>query len=245
MKSGRQPNNPVKIKSAVESEARCKVCGEMADRSAVALGVRELFQNSQQWRGYKNAFNSWERAVWKWVDIDIDPKKKSRWRQYLLENRNLFPAEHSVAFPVSDFDLERGFQTYLLRRAVFMARSANRKKKDPSWWKRFSFFLYLAAKLNDEDVFKRVVQLTQDSNAPMGKRALSDWLRMYWVPGCFWAFTNNGISALITRLTGTGNEDAGYSEGSIKNTISALKLWRPVKPLYWGLDKDNQLVPLW
>ncbi len=230
------------MKSTVESEVRRKVSWDMANNNAVELGVQELFLNSRQWPGYQKAFNSWERAVWKWADSGVTPKKKLRWRQYLLENRHLFPPAQDVAFPVSDFDLERGFQTYLLRRAIFLGRPANRKKNEPVWWKRFAFIFYLAAQLNDDDVFKRTVQLTRKSDRPTGKRALSDWLRVYWFSGCFWAFTNNGISALIAQLSDDGN--VSYSEGSIKNTISGLKLWRPVKPLYWGLDKTKQLVPL-
>jgi hypothetical protein len=100
----------------------------------------------------------------------------------------------------------------------------------------------MAAQLNDEVVFRRLVQLTRKSDTPTGKRALSDWLRVYWFPGCFWAFTNNGISAQIARLDDSGN--GSYNEGSIKNIVSALNLWRPVKPLYWGLNKNNQPVPL-
>jgi hypothetical protein len=130
-----------------------------------------------------------------------------------------------------------------LQRAVFLGRPANRKKNKPAWWKSFAFFFHLAAQLKDDDVFKRVVQLTRKSDMPTGKRALMDWLRVYWFPGCFWGFTNNGISALIVaRLEDTGK--VSYNEGSIKNIVSTLNLWRPVKPLYWGLDKNNKPVPL-
>jgi hypothetical protein len=77
------------MNGTVESEARRKVSWDMANNGAVELGVQKLFLESRQWPGYRKAFNSWERAVWKWADSGVASKTKSRWRQYLLENRYL------------------------------------------------------------------------------------------------------------------------------------------------------------
>jgi hypothetical protein len=44
---------PVKMKNTVESEARRKVGWDMANNSAVDLGVQELFLNSRQWPAIK------------------------------------------------------------------------------------------------------------------------------------------------------------------------------------------------
>lgn len=231
----------VRMKNKIEIEARRKIGWAMANTNAAQFGIQKLFLESRQWPGYKKAHNSWERALWKWADFGI-LLEKFRWRKYLLENSYLFPPSADIPLPISEFDVERGFQTYLLRRAVFLGRPANRQKNNPDWWKRFAFFLHLASQLNDGEVSNRLVQLTRKSAKISGKRVLLFWLRMFWFPGCLWAFTNNGISALVARSSDAG--DAFYSEGSIKNAICDLKLWRPVKPLFWGLDNKKQSVSL-
>lgn len=230
----------MELKNTEEIAARTKVASDMADNYAVQLGVQPMYAVSRHWPGYQRAFDSWQRAIWTWADAGA-ADKKSRWRQYLLEHRYLLPPDKASSLSVTKLDVERALQTYLLRRANFLGRPANRLKNQAAWWKRQAGFLHLAAQLNDDDVFKRVVQLARKSDLPGGSRELLDWLRLFWLSGCFWACTNNGIAAIITRHSETGGS---YSEGSVRNAISALKLWRPTKPLYWGLDKDNGLVPL-
>jgi hypothetical protein len=138
--------------------------------------------------------------------------------------------------------MERYLQNYLVGRAYFLGGLRHKHERDPNWFKSFGFNFYIASLLDDDIWFMELARLAQrkTSQTQLGKRSLRSWILLLWIPGCFWAITNDGI---IDRLVWR-NSDLRYNERSIRNAVSKLDLWRPAKPLYWGFDSNGQWVPL-
>lgn len=100
---------------------------------------------------------------------------------------------------------------------------------------------FYARFLDDDAVFKELARLCKrkTSQDKKGKRSLAFYIRLWWIPGCFWAITNEGIADRLALES----PQLRYSIGRVKNVISELKLWRPLKPPYRGLDASGQFTP--
>lgn len=231
-----------------KSEIREFLVGDYAEDLASQFDEKEIFhvslerfQESQQWSGFDEAFQSWKNAVWRWIDSGITPNIENAWRQKLWANHiKISQGDRSKSAAMKDN--ENGLQQYLLKRAEFMDGLRHKKEGDPKWFKRMGSVFYCAYLLDDDTVPTELARLTQrkTSQDVKGRRSLKLWLRRLWIPGCFWAMTNAGISNCLAWR----HPNLRYSEGRIKNVISELKLWRPQKPPYWGIDKNGQLLPL-
>ena len=229
-------------KKSLQNEARLQIRWCMANSLSIELGTQLLFLRSREWIGYDKAEKSWQTGLWKWVDSQPF-KNISCWRDLLNENPHLLPKSMELQpdgrnRTPSDLEVELEIQTYLSKRAVFLSTSSNRRKDDPSWWKRQTNFLHLAHQFKDQAVFERMVKLTQKRSKETGQRTLSDWLRLFWFPGCFWAFSNSAISNFIKQKTDDGdpNLKGAYDGESIRQAVLKLKLFHPVKPRHDNLN---------
>ena len=179
--------------------------------------------------------------MWQWIDSKLTPEVEREWRAKLISLRAGFSRSSDFSEPANKKDIENYLQRYLLERSYFLEGLRFKKAIDPKWFKGFGSFFDVAQRIDDDAPFEALAQLTKrKASQDAGKRSLRFWLLVLWMPGCFWALTNNGISdRLIWRKS-----DFRYSEGTIKNMISTIGLWRPMKPLFWGVDSNRQLVSL-
>jgi hypothetical protein len=225
---------------SLKAKVRRELIANWAKALARDTGMEQHFNSSQTWVGYPEAFESWEKAVWQWVDTGLTAEIEDSWRSKLLKERGRFASTMDFTESANDLDMERHFQIYLLRRADFLAGLRHKKENAPAWFKEFGFYFYIGQTLDDDDLFAELARLTKrkTSEDHKGRRSLSVWILRQWIPNCFWAFANDGI---IDRLA-SRNSNLLYSEGSIRNTISKLHLWHPKKPLYWGLTRNLQLA---
>jgi hypothetical protein len=220
---------------------RVQIRRDLLEQIAAGLahdgGTKHCFLQSREFKEYKEAFKSWEEAIWNWVDSELTPDLEIAWRQKLLDRKDGFSPASDYSKPAGAWDMENYLQSYLLRRSVFLNGLRHKKDGDASWFKGFAFYYYHASQLDDDLVFEELARLTKrkTSQKQLGKRSLHFWLLVSWIPACFWAITNDGM---IARLV-LADSEKRYNERSIRNEISKLKLRRPTKPLYWGIDKKN------
>jgi hypothetical protein len=226
----------------LRTEARQDLLTGLALGAATDAGRGQHFRQSQHWQGYKEAFDSWTVAMWKWIDEDVTPEQENVWRAKLLAERGRFSPVSDYTAPASEHDIEHYLQSYLVRRAYFLGGLRHKKENDPNWFKAFGFYFFIASLLDDDVLFREMARLTQrkTSQKQLGKRSLQFWIRFLWIPGCFWAITNSGIIDRLVRR----NSDLRYGERSVRNAVSKLELWRPDTPLYWGFDSNGRLVSL-
>lgn len=233
--------------SLLRTEVRRPILAGVARGLARDNKRENAFKDSQMWQGYQNAYVSWERAIWSWIDAGVTCETEERWRAVLLGKKESFSPASDYSVAASVKDMEHYLQTYLVRRAYFLGGLRHRKEGDPAWFKDFSFYVHVAGLLNDNEVFSELARLTRRKpSRDQGRRSLRLWLLWLWVPGCMWALTNDGMAALLVWSDDASSDGQTkvYSEGSIKNMISDLNLWRPVKPLFWGFDSRGQLVSM-
>jgi hypothetical protein len=226
----------------LRTKARQDLLTGLALGAATDAGREQHFHQSQRWQGYWEAFDSWANAMWQWVDSEVSPELESAWRAKLLAECGRFSPVSDFTASASEHDMEHYLQSYLVRRAYFLGGLRHKKESDPNWFKAFGFYFFIASLLDDDFLFRELARLTQrkTSQKQLGKRSLQFWIRFFWIPGCFWAITNDGIIDYLNWQ----NPNLGYDQRSIRNEISKLKLWRPVKPLYWGFTHNGQLFPL-
>jgi hypothetical protein len=235
----------------METEASTRTANRRRVLAGIAHGfardwnTEKAFRNSQAWDGYQKAFDSWARAMWQWIDGYLTRKEEGEWRARLLARKDSFSSPKDPSLAARYEDIEWYLQSYLVRRAYFLGGLSHSKQGDPEWFKAFGFYFYLAAVLDDDHIFAELARLTRRKpSQDQGRRSLRFWLLCLWVPGCLWALTNGGIAALL--VWPDADEAQGqsrlYSEGSVRNMISDLNLWRPVKPLFWGLNSGRELV---
>lgn len=232
-------NNPGKLKTEVRRDLPTGISLGWAKDAGMEKRFLELQTEHPQ--EYRAAFDSWADAMWRWIDEGVPPELESEWRAKLLAERARFSPVSDYTAPASEHDIEHYLQSYLVRRAYFLAGLRHKKEGDPNWFKAFGFYFYIASLLEDDILFGELARLTQrkTSQKQLGKRSLRFWILYLWVPGCFWAMMNDGITAYLRRKA-----NAPYSERSITNAISELKLWRPFPPLYWGIGSNGLFIPV-
>jgi hypothetical protein len=222
-------------------ETRRKILAELATKFAQDLHALSAYEASREWPGFESAYASWEAAVWLWVAMDVDASIENKWRKTLLEKRGSFSATSDYSKPAEVADIEHYLQSYLLRRCYFLSGLRHKRSADPDWFKSFGFYFYLAQQLGDDKIFSELARLTtRKKSQDAGKRQLQFWLLLFWVPGCFWALSTDGMVARLQWKDG----ELKYSSGTVRNVILRLRLWRPTKPLYWGLNNHDELTPL-
>lgn len=223
------------------ASARTFIIRHIAAGNASDFRTEKVFKDCQSWNGFAEAFSSWELAFWKWVDDLASPEKESEWREKLFADKSRYTEPGSIVPPEMP-EMEAYLQGYLLRRALFLTGLQHKKETNPQWFKYFANYLAVAERLDDDAWFQELARLTQrkTSEDDKGKRSLQYWLLMLWIPACFWASTNNGMSNALVHW----ELASAYSEGAIRNQISKLRLSRPTKPLIFGIDKNGNPLPL-
>jgi hypothetical protein len=219
---------------------------------AEQAGEQKHFLESQAWPGYDKAFQSWADSIWRWIDSGISAETENLWRQKLWATfAKTSPNDNDKQAALKDY--ERGIQEHIFKRAEFMDGLRHKKEGDSNWFKQVAYVFYCASLIDDDKVFEELARLTsrKSSQSVKGRRSLRGWLLRLWIPGCFWAMTNAGISKQICIYasrkqkerfgTTTDSDILRYSEGRIKNVISELKLWRPSKPLY-RIDENGHWI---
>ena len=195
--------------------------------------TEQAFNQSQGWKDYSTAFDSWEKAMWSLIDSYVIPGNEEIWRAKLPEHYRYDNAA----------DEELVLQGYLARRAFFLhGLKKEQKEGNAAWFKSYGRDFGIAQSLDDDGIFEELARLCRrkTSQDVKGRRSLRFLLILHWIPGCFWAITNAGMIDFLCRE----NPQLCYSEGRIRNVISELQLWRPDKPLYWGIDSSGQPSPL-
>jgi hypothetical protein len=233
----------------LRTEARQDLLARGALTTAKEAGREQQFLclQTKHPQEYKTAFNSWAVAMWKWIDEGVTPEQENVWRAKLLAERRRFcPVNDSTASVIpGDLDMEHWLQSFLVERAFFKCGLHHKKDGDPVWFQKFAQFQSTAKLLNDALPFVELAGLTKrkTSRKQLGKRSLRFWILYLWIPGCFWAMQNGGITAYLRWRKPDGTESE-YSEHSVSNMVSELKLWRPFPPLYWGIGSDGLPTPV-
>ena len=235
----RQPNERAQIRRGLLRSFAEKPIAEAEDKA-----MRQCFRESLNLPDFVTAFESWEKAMWRWVDSKLAPKLETVWRANLFAKRNRFSSSRDDSTPATERELDEYLQLYLLKRAIFLEGLRFKKDQDAEWFKSFAFPFYLAETIGDDAPFQELARLTsrRTSQYQEGKMPVCYWLLLRWIPSCYWAFSTEVVRG---RLWRRGKSEAvDYNARTIKNVISKLKLVRPPRPPWHGVDiKGCPILP--
>jgi hypothetical protein len=136
-------------------------------------------------------------------------------------------------------------QQYLEHRALFLWEMAGIEATDPNTFRTALHDMRMAQHIGDDTFFRALArQKQQKPTKDRGDRRLKYLLLLNWIAGCLWAFTTDGIAALLNeRYPRTGEKL--YHPKTISDAWRGLKLYHLRRPPYWGLaGQPPRLVPL-
>lgn len=140
------------------------------------------------------------------------------------------------------FMLEVWRQEYLLEAAAYYYLRRSPEGADPETHKLFSAYLATAPKIGDGSYFKALAEHKQrkptravQEGLPQGDdRRLRELLLCWWIPGCFWASTTDGIVAFLNARY-PRSKGKLYNPKTVSDAWRDLKLYRLRRPLWWGM----------
>lgn len=215
------------------------------ERLAKMYGMEKILAQSQSWEGFARAFRSWHQAQWRQVDEETPSEVVSKVVKALQVDEvpwskapTLHPTEERP------FIVETIRQQYIQHRALFLWAMDGIEATDPDTYRRSLHDMRMAERVGDDTFFRALArQKQQKPTRDRGDRRLKYLLLLNWISGCLWAFTTDGIAALLqARYPRT--EDKPYHPKTISDAWRDRKLYRLPKPLWWGIaGQPPQLVP--
>jgi hypothetical protein len=231
------------------ADVRLFLSRRLIERIFRNIGMGNIFSQSQSWEGYNRACESWHAAFWRWVDQQCparlvkNVKEAGDWSRTSVANAiDLLTSggmDCSKLPPTVDekkqWLAEFARQEMLQRYAVFSLAMRGPEAQDSETYKKYANDMKIAAQIGDDSYFQALARQKQRKpTKDKGDRRLKPQLLVYWIPGCLWAFTNDGISAFLSDLYPRINKATRHSQ-AISNAHRSLKLYHSPKPLYWGV----------
>lgn len=239
------------------ARVRVKLSKIFALQVARGCGIEAIFNKSQGWDGFPEAFESWHQAFWKWVDRSVGPESLRAVRPFPIDWSRIVPhstEDRLLVLAVQGDMLARAWlqeeraQQHLLRQAWFAFKMRHPEGDDAATFFAYCDDFEVAKQLGDPAYPKMVLEQRQRRpRKDKGDRVLYQSLLCYWIAGCLWAFTNAGIADFLQwrqpRSKPKRKSENVYEEGTIKDARAELKLHRKLH--WWGLSGDpRSLVPL-
>lgn len=221
------------------AEVRLYLSRRFIQRIVHIHGLLPIFDHSQCWEGYVPAVDSWHNAYWHWVDRTAPPDLLDSLQNLRIECRRV-PPHIWTSLPCDENEkpawlAELTRQEMLLRYAVFRMAMSSGDATSPETYRHFADDLAVANRVGAMALFEQIAQQrqrhpTRDSN----DRRLKASLLMLWIPGCLWALTTDGIAAFLNEHY-PRSRNGCYHSRAITRARADLKLYRPPKPLWWGI----------
>ena len=213
------------------------------------FGTNEIFLQSQTWEGYNPACEAWHQAFWEWVDKEMPSeavKKLKNWPDDCSKSQQVSTSQLAeIGFkelPINGEDRTLLFLEFLRQDmaqqfALFVLGRRSSEASNPAFYDSFSDDIAKASKVGFavDTYWKEIANLTARKPAKgEGDRQLKYQLLYYWIRGCLWAFKSDGIGAFLDSRN-PRSEGKPYGDKTISDACRELKLYRPTKPLWWGV----------
>jgi hypothetical protein len=221
----------------------------LIQRVVSQLGTNEIFFQSQSWPGYDHACDSWHNAYWNWVDHEAPAELVERLNGLQIDNAKM-PATVWSKLPCTEDEkqswlVEQTRQESLQDMAVFRLAMRGPEAGNAATYKMFMDGMRVADQIGDDSYYAELAEQKQRKpTKDKGDRRLKPQLLMFWIPGCLWAFSTDGVAELLNaQYPRSGN--GCYNNKTISDACRDLKLYRSPKPLRWGISgKPPRLIPL-
>ena len=217
-------------------------------RVVEGLGVQEIFFQSQSWEGYDLACERWQSAYWNWIDQQTPPELSKHldglqidWSRLRGFGWSKLPCSDDLKKP---WLLEQSRQEMLEQYAVYHLAMSGPEAAEAETYNLFLDDMRVARQIGVDVYIKELAKQKQRKpSKDKGDRRLKSQLLLFWIPGCLWAFTTDGIAAFLQdRYPRTGNKT--YHPKTVSDAWRDLKLYRLPKPLWWGIaGQPPKLVP--
>jgi hypothetical protein len=232
------------------ADVRVILSRRLVERVVRALGMGKVFFQSQSWQQYEDACESWHAAYWSWVDQQSPAKfvenlkNAGDWSRIsvatvvdLLKSSGmdcskLPPAEQDKKQWLAEF----ARQEMLQHHAVFSLAMRGPEAQDTETYMTYANDMKIAAQIGDTTYSEALARQKQRKpTKDKGDRRLKPQLLVYWIPGCLWAFTTDGIAQFLNDLyPRSGNKPYDYK--TVSDARRALKLYRSPRPLWLGVE---------
>jgi len=227
---------------SLTAEVRLFLSRRSADTQAKLYEMEAVYTQSQSWKGFSRAFRSWHDSRWAAVDQETPPDVVEKFKAISVDWQKASELCLEQDRP-RVFEVIR--QQYLIRRALFLWTMGGIEATDPDTYDRFLRDMEKAKRIGDHTYAEALAQQKQQKPTKnKGNRRLKYYLLLNWIPCCLWAFTTDGIAALLNeRYPRTGK--TLYHPKTISDAWRGLKFYHLRRPLYWGITgQPPRLVPL-
>jgi hypothetical protein len=231
------------------AEVRHFLSRRLIQRVVSGLGTNEIFFQSQSWKEYQRACDSWHEAYWKWIDNEANDEIVERLIGLQIDRAKIsaniwseLPCAETIK---AAWLIELTRQEILQEHAVFRLAMRGPEAEDPETFKLFLDDINVAARMGISTYFAELAKQKQRKpTKDKGDRRLKAQLLILWIPGSLWAFTTDGIAQFLNaHFPRTG--DKLYNSKTIADVWRDLGLYRLQRPLWWGIaGKPAKLVPM-
>jgi hypothetical protein len=229
----------------------------LIERAVRGLEIGNVFRQSQSWEGYNRAWDSWHSAFWKWIDDTTPAKTTQKWKTFQFNWSKISPADiinglrtRGLPLTVAENEKTQWAEEYFRQSAfqrllIFQTAMRGPEARDPKTIDSAAWDILIASQIGDTAYSERLAKQQQRKPTKnKGDRRLKPQLLLYWIPGCLWAFTNDGIAAFLNDLYPRSGKVASRSQ-VISNAHRNLKLHHSPTPSYWGVTgSPTHLVSL-
>jgi hypothetical protein len=134
--------------------------------------------------------------------------------------------------------VEQTKQEHLVQHALFDLAMTGPEAEDPVTYDDFANDICIASRIGDMSFSKRLAEQKQrHPTKDQGDRRLKYQLLYFWVPGCLWAFSTDGVAAFLDLDSRYPRSAGPYNGKTIPDARRDLKLYRSPKPLWWGVQR--------
>jgi hypothetical protein len=244
--SARARHPTTRTGAVLTSQVRLRLSQRFAERLAKLYDTERICIESQSWEGFSRAFERWHTARWGAVDR-VTPHEVALKLRRALDVMRLPWASAPTQVPLEDRPhiIETVRQNYLQRRALFLWEMDGSEATDPDTYGRALNDMRMAHYVGDDTFLAALAQQKQRKPTKgKGDRRLKYLLLLNWIPRCLWAFTTEGISALLQDHYPRSGGQA-YRDKTVADCWRDLGLYHSSKPLWWGVaGQPPRLVPL-
>ena len=255
--------SPSSVKPRAENltaKVRLFLSRRLVKRVVTSRGLKGVFLESQSRKEYTRACDSWHEAYWNWVEQETSAEDLKRlkgvqadWSQLPVAEaiKRLQAAGENCSELPSDETKKKRWLEELFRQesaeqlSVFRLAMRGPESEDPETYTLFMPDMAIASQIGVNTYSELLARQKQRKpTKDKGDRRLKSQLLVYWIPGCLWAFTADGIAQFL-NVHHPRSANELYQSKTISDAWRDLKLYRSPRPLWWGISgPPPRLVPL-
>jgi hypothetical protein len=207
--------------------------------------MQELFLQSQSWDRYDLACESWHSAYWSWIDQQTPPELSKHLDGLQIDWSRLHGFDWSK-LPCSDDQkklwlLEQSRQEILEQYAVYRLAMCGPEATEKETYDLFLDDMRVARQIGVDVYIKELAKQKQRKpSKDRGDRRLKALLLLYWIAGCLWALTAEGIGQFLQDR----HHVRPYHPKVIRRAYGQLKLSHTPRPFWKGIKgTPPQVIP--